>query len=169
MRVMKWVRALPASTSKSVVITTTCELKARFTWGLEMGESTDYQQVINDHYHEWINNSGSGGSAHPWRVGSWYQHLDGVSTTTSVVFILQESPCKCNSIVLQAQPTKTFSLCELEKVVNSCGQKASRVTCALVLVVFCHNFILRCSCVKLFTKNPVFSKFLKFYFKFCQT
>ncbi len=120
---MKWDKALPVSTSKSVVITTMCECKARFTWCCEMGESTDYQEVISDHHHEWTNCSGSGGSAHPSRVGSWYLHLDGVTTATSVVFLLQEPSCKCNSIVLQARSTKALSLCELETVVISCWQK----------------------------------------------
>ncbi len=123
---MQWTRALPVPTSKSVVITTTCELKAGFTWVCEMGKSTDYQQVISDHYQEWTkagftwvcemgkstdyqqvisdhyqewtNNSGSGGSAHPWRLGPWYLHLDGKSMTTSVVFLLQESLYKCKSL-----------------------------------------------------------------------
>ncbi len=142
--------------------TTTYELKARFTQGPEMGESTDYEQiisdhkqvisdheqVISDHNYKWTNNSGCGGCAHPWRVGSWYVYLrvDGVSSATSVVFLLREPSCKCNSIILQAQSTKALSLCELEKVVNSCWQKASCLTYAL-LVVF-----LPCL---LFSVNPV--------------
>ncbi len=60
--------------------------------------------------------------------------LDGVSITTSVFFLLQEPSCKCNSIVLEALPTKALSLCELEKVINSYWQKASCVTCALLVV-----------------------------------
>ncbi len=29
-----------------------CDHKVGFTWGREMGKSTDYQQVISDHHHE---------------------------------------------------------------------------------------------------------------------
>ncbi len=88
--VVKWEKAQPLPTSKSVTITTTCEFRAGFTWDHEMGVSTDYRQVISDHYHEWSNSSDSGGSAHTWRAGLWCICLDGVNTTTSFVFILQE-------------------------------------------------------------------------------
>ncbi len=50
--VVKWARALPVPTSKSVVITIMCERKARHTWSCKIGESTDYQQVFSDNYLE---------------------------------------------------------------------------------------------------------------------
>ncbi len=55
-------------------------------------------------YHEWTNSSGSGGSAHFWRAGSWYLHLDWVSTIISVLY----SYCKSYRVSVTALSQKHY-------------------------------------------------------------